>query len=110
MNVVRRAKRSTIEDATSPAAPAAKVYEETIKPNWVGPMERPHQLRPQRHDNHEVDDRRELNGRQDEQHHPFAALRAIRIASNCFLNHRFPAPAPLHQTTPNLPSHRKSDN
>ena len=38
MNVVRRAKRSTTEDATSPAAPAANVYEETISPNWAGEM------------------------------------------------------------------------
>ena len=36
--MVRRAKRSTIDEATSPAAPAAKVYDETIRPNCAGPM------------------------------------------------------------------------
>ena len=37
MNVVRRANRSTIDEATSPAAPAANVYEDTIKPNSLVP-------------------------------------------------------------------------
>jgi hypothetical protein len=36
MKVARRAKRSTMAEATSPAAPAAKVYDETIMPNWAG--------------------------------------------------------------------------
>jgi hypothetical protein len=40
MNVVRRAKRSTIEDATSPAAPAANVYDDTINPNCAGSIRR----------------------------------------------------------------------
>ena len=35
---MRREKRSTMDDATSPAAPAANVYEETINPNSVGPI------------------------------------------------------------------------
>ena len=36
---MRRSKRSTIDEATSPATPAANVYEETISPNLVGSME-----------------------------------------------------------------------
>ena len=35
---MRRENRSMIDDAIRPAAPAANVYDETIKPNCVGPI------------------------------------------------------------------------
>ena len=38
MNIVRREKRSTIDEAISPASPAANVYEETTSPNCAGPI------------------------------------------------------------------------